>query len=84
MELIDRLRHERGLTVLSAMHDLTIAGQFTDRLLMLFEGRIVAEGPAPDVLTPDLIEQYYGAAVRVEHDHAGGVVVIPLRQSESV
>ena len=84
MELIDRLRHERGLTVLSAMHDLTIAGQFTDRLLMMFEGKIVAEGSATDVLTPDLIMRYYGAVVRVEHDRAGGVVVIPLRQPESV
>ncbi len=84
MELIDRLRHERGLTVLSAMHDLTIAGQFTDRLLMLSEGTIVAEGSASEVLTPDLIRQYYAAAVRVEHDPSGGVVVIPLRRSESV
>ena len=84
MELIDRLRRERGLTVLSAMHDLTIAGQFTDRLLMLSEGTIVAEGSASEVLTPDLIRQYYAAAVRVEHDPSGGVVVIPLRRSESV
>lgn len=83
MELIDRLRHERRLTVLSAMHDLTVAGQFTDRLVMMADGRIVAAGAASDVLTPDLIRRYYGAAVRVEGDGAGGVVVIPLRDPGS-
>ena len=83
MELIDRLRRERGLTVLSAMHDLTIAGQFTDRLVMMAAGRIVAEGSAATVLTPELIGVHYGAAVRVTEEPEGGVVVIPVRDSRS-
>jgi iron complex transport system ATP-binding protein len=84
MELIDRIRHERRLTVLSAMHDLTIAGQFTDRLLLLSDGKLVADGPAVDVLTPDSIRTHYGAAVRIIDDGGGGVVIIPIRGGRSV
>jgi iron complex transport system ATP-binding protein len=79
MELVDHLRHQRELTVLSAMHDLTIAGQFTDRLVLVSGGRVVAEGPATEVLTPAMIADHYGAAARVVKDGTGGVVVIPLR-----
>ena len=39
LELVDELRRERSLTVLSAVHDLTLAGQFADRLLLLDRGR---------------------------------------------
>ena len=46
LELVDALRRERGLTVLSALHDLTLAGQFADRLILLGEGRAVSIGQA--------------------------------------
>ena len=38
MEMVDRLRHEQGLTVISALHDLTLAAQFCDRLVMMAGG----------------------------------------------
>ena len=79
LELIDRLRAEQRLTVLSAMHDLTLAGQFADRLILVSGGRAVAEGPAAEVLTEDLIGEHYGAEVRVLDDGGGGIVVVPSR-----
>jgi cobalamin transport system ATP-binding protein len=79
LELIDALRRESGLTVLAAMHDLTLAGQYADRLLLLDGGRIVAAGPVRDVLTDELIGRHYGASVRVLHDECGWPVVVPLR-----
>ena len=82
MELVDRLRAERELTVLSSMHDLTVAGQFTERLVLVSGGSIVADGTAGEVLTPELIERYYGAAVRVQEE-GGRVVVIPLRKGST-
>jgi len=78
MGMVDRLRR-RGHTVVSAMHDLTIAGQFADRLLLLSEGHVVAVGRPVEVLTPELIQRHYGAKVAIMADDAGGVIVVPDR-----
>jgi len=80
LALVDRLREERGLTVISALHDLTLAGQYADELILLGAGRIVATGSAQRVLTPEMIQRHYGASVRVLEDPDGGVVVIPQRR----
>ncbi|MFP3906014.1 MAG: ABC transporter ATP-binding protein [Acidimicrobiales bacterium] len=79
LELVTGLRRDHGLTVLSAMHDLTLAGQYSDRLLLMSNGRAVASGSATEVLTEHTISEHYGASVRVIHDHPGGVVVVPTR-----
>ncbi len=76
LELIDGLRTEQGLTVIAAMHDLTLAGQYASRLLLLSGGRIVAHGAPPEVLTEPLIAEHYGARVRVLDDG----VVVPVRR----
>jgi iron complex transport system ATP-binding protein len=81
LELVDHLRRDRGLTVLSALHDLTLAGQFADRLVLLDRGLVVAEGSPQAVLRPDTIRQLFGAEVRVL-DEGDGVVVVPVRGSE--
>ena len=65
LELIDSLRLDVGLTVLSSMHDLTLAGLYAPRLLLLANGRIVADGAPEEVLTAHLIGEHYGARVRV-------------------
>ena len=74
LELVDELRLEAGLTVLAAMHDLTSAGQYASRLLLLSGGRVVAQGAATEVLTEPLIAEHYGAKVRVVDG-----AVIPVR-----
>ena len=79
LELVDTLRHMNDLTVISAMHDLTLAGQFGDRLLMLDGGRVVAGGSAASVLTEPAIRRHYGAHVRVIDDPEGGILVVPTR-----
>ncbi len=84
LELVDRLRSESGLTVISAMHDLTLAGLYCDRLALIRCGSIIASGPARDVLRADLLESTYGAAVRVLHEDDGTVVVVPTRKTTHV
>ena len=79
LELVDALRAALDLTVLSAMHDLTLAGQFADELVLLDGGRVAAAGPARAVLTEGVISRHYHASVRVLEDPDGGVVVIPVR-----
>lgn len=78
LELVDSLRREDGLTVLSAMHDLSLAGQYPDRLLLLDGGEVVACGAAHEVLEEQTIRSHYGANVRVIHQD-GEVLVLPRR-----
>jgi len=80
LELIDKLRNEKKLAVISTMHDLTVSGLYPDRLLLLAQGRVVASGSAESVLTPENIAQHYGAKVSVIN-HASGPVVIPERNN---
>ena len=80
LEIVDRLRASRGLTVVSTMHDLTLAGQYADRLLLLDGGRLVASGTADEVLTRALITEHYGAEVEVVDAPGSGFVVVPVRR----
>ncbi|MDX1450022.1 MAG: ABC transporter ATP-binding protein [Acidimicrobiia bacterium] len=79
LELVDELRVERGLAVVAAVHDLTLAAQYADRLVLLDGGAVAAEGSAAEVLTVDSLTDRYGARVRVLHDPDGGLVVVPQR-----
>ena len=79
LELVDELRRDHGLTVVTTMHDLTLAGQYADRLVLLDDGQVVVDGPADEVLTEDNLARYYGARVRIIHD-GGRPVVLPLRE----
>ncbi|HEY3485560.1 MAG TPA: ABC transporter ATP-binding protein [Ilumatobacteraceae bacterium] len=79
LELVARLRREHGLTVVSAMHDLTLAGLYSDRLTLLYAGRVVASGSAESVLRADTLAEFYGVRVSVHHEPDGTVVVIPRR-----
>jgi iron complex transport system ATP-binding protein len=79
LELIDDVRRERSLTVLSAIHDLTLAGQFADRLLLLAGGRIAASGPASDVLRDSVLAEHFGSGVQVLTTDSGDIAVISRR-----
>jgi cobalamin transport system ATP-binding protein len=79
LELVASLRATEGLTVVTSMHDLTIAGQFAERFVLLDGGRIVADGPPDEVLRADVIERHYGATVRVLVGDGGGAIVVPIR-----
>tara|TARA_B100000214_G_C23830770_1_gene564062 strand:- start:672 stop:857 length:186 start_codon:yes stop_codon:yes gene_type:complete len=57
------------------MHDLTLAGRYSEHLAMLVEGKIVAEGSAEEVLTEPLVSLHYGARVRIIEDKEGPIVV---------
>ena len=78
LSLVDELRHARGLTVLSAMHDLTLAAQHADRFMLLDGGRVAARGTAREVFTPAAVERTFGATVSVIDD-GGDLVIVPRR-----
>lgn len=79
LELVDSLRREHGFTVVSAMHDLTLAGLYSDRLALLHQGHCVATGPAEQVLKAETLSEFYGVSVSVHHEPDGTVVVVPRR-----
>ena len=79
LELVDSLRREHGFTVVSAMHDLTLAGLYSDRLALLHQGHCVAAGPAELVLKAETLSEFYGVSVTVHHEPDGTVVVVPRR-----
>jgi iron complex transport system ATP-binding protein len=78
LELIETLRRTRNLAVVSTMHDLTLAGQYGDRLVLLDGGLVVEAGIAAEVLTAANVARYYGARVRVLDD-GGRPVILPVR-----
>jgi iron complex transport system ATP-binding protein len=79
LDLVDELRRDAGLTVVSTLHDLTVAGQYADTLVMLDGGRVVASGTPRTVLTAPLIESVYAARVNVITGSDGHPVVAPVR-----
>ena len=64
-DLLDLLRAESGLTLVAAMHDLTLAAQYADRMVLLDAGRVAADGVPHDVLTEALIGSHFGASIDV-------------------
>ena len=80
LELIDELRRDRALTVISAMHDLTLAGQYADRLALLVGGRLIGVGSAAEILTEPVIAEHYRAKVMVVDMNGSGHAVVPVRR----
>jgi len=79
LELVDSLRCEDGLTVVSTLHDLTAAAQYAGHLLLLDRGRTAAAGRPAEVLTAERVAAVYRALVSVNTDTSGIPAVTPLR-----
>ena len=80
LELVKTLNREQGLTVVAAMHDLNLAALYFDRLVLLKEGRIAADGTPAQVLTTSGIREVFSASVSVEPHPVTGtphIVVMP-------
>jgi len=83
LEIVDELRREWGLTVVSALHDLTLAGQFVDRLLLLAAGTVAACGTPTEVLDESVLSAAFGCAVRIIRTDDGELVIAPRRSNGS-
>lgn len=79
LDLVDELRREHGTTVVTTLHDLTLAAQYAARLLLLDNGTVAAEGAPTSVLTPRTLAEHYDARVTVLHAPDGSPVVTPVR-----
>ena len=77
LDLVDAMRLQDELTVVAAMHDLTLAGQYGRRVVLMDQGRVVADASPSEVLRPVRLADVYGARVEVLQRDTGPAV-LPL------
>ena len=79
LDMILRVKGQTQITVLVAMHDLTLAAQYCNRIAVLHQGVIYACGEPSEVLTSDVVSKVFGTPVAiVEHPVHGTPVVLPV------
>jgi len=76
MDLMDRMRHEQGITVCMVSHDLNLAAMYADRIMLLDRGRTAACGPPKEILSKKTLEQSYGCEMLVETSPGTGAITI--------
>lgn len=80
MELIEKLNRERQMTILLVLHDLNQAARYSDRMIVLKEGQIVADGTPHTVLTKELLADVFNVHVSILTDPDSGVpICVPQR-----
>jgi iron complex transport system ATP-binding protein len=80
--LLERLNRERGTTMVVSTHDLNLAAALCGRVVLLKEGRVLAQGPTNDVLTEANIRSLYGVDADVRfHERARHLTVVPIAKS---
>jgi iron complex transport system ATP-binding protein len=72
VEVLFRLRRERQGTSILVSHDLNLAAEYCDRLLLLGQGRVLSLGPPEEVITPEYLEPAYGCPVTVDRHPVSG------------
>ncbi|MCL4515295.1 MAG: heme ABC transporter ATP-binding protein [Firmicutes bacterium] len=79
LDLMRRLNRKQGVAVVAVLHDLNLAAQYCDRLVLLSGGKVYADGKPGEVLTPAKIRAVYGVEARVHQDAlTGRPYVAPL------
>lgn len=76
LDLIDRLHDDLGRTIVMVLHDLNLAVRYADRLIVMKDGRVVAQGYPTEVLTEDLLADVFGLRARVIPDPVSDRVLI--------
>lgn len=80
LDLLHRQTRKNGWITVVVLHDLNLAAQYGDRLVVLAHGTLQAFGTPADVLTAELVQRLYGVAVDVVHDRFGDPHIRPIRE----
>jgi len=79
MDLLRQLNREQSLTIAVVLHDLTLAGLYCERLILLHRGRLRKIGPPQRVLMKGVIEEVYQTRVRVmQTPGMGRSIILPI------
>jgi ABC-type cobalamin/Fe3+-siderophores transport system ATPase subunit len=82
LELLDRVHRERGTTVVLVTHEIDLASDVADRVVLLRAGRALAAGPPEEILTPELLRRAFGVESWIETDSRGRRRVVPYAPAE--
>lgn len=78
LELLRASQLESGTTVVTVLHDLTLAARFADTVVVMNEGELVAEGTPVEVLTPEILHEAFGLdAIVIDDPLTGTPLVVP-------
>jgi len=86
MDLMEKLKLEKGITVIMVSHDVNLAGMYSDQVLLLKDGEVVCRGIPSEVLSYRRLEETYGCKLVVDESPMGGfprITLVPGRYVES-
>lgn len=79
LDLVDRLHDDFGRTVVMVLHDLNLAIRYSDRLIVMCEGRIVAQGEPADIISTELLREVFGLSAEIlECPVSGRPMIVPI------
>ena len=79
LDLVERLHHDFGRTVVMVLHDLNLAARYAERIIAMRDGRIVADGPPGEVLTVAVLRDVFGLDAHVLTDPVAGTpLIVPI------
>ena len=76
MSMVEELARERGTVTIVVLHDIALACRWCGRILVLADGRVAADGPPEEAVTPGMLREVYGVEARVERCSRGFVQVM--------
>jgi iron complex transport system ATP-binding protein len=82
LEVVEIIREkvmEKSISAIMAVHDLNLAAKYTDRIVMMKEGKVFASGTPESVLTPENIRTVYGVVAEVIKNNGNSPHIVPVR-----
>lgn len=78
LELVKKLNETYGITVVMVLHDINQALRYSDRLIVMKNGKIMLQGSPLEIMTEEAMKTIYGVDVVIKHDQETGVYMVPL------
>lgn len=78
LELVKTLNEEHGLTIVMVLHDINQAIRYSNHIILMKAGQIVAEGAPHEVITKEVIKEVYGVDAFFNEDEQLGLYMVPL------
>lgn len=77
LELVKRLNKKNGLTIVMVLHDINQAIRYSDKIIVMKSGKVMAEGDPKQIITRQLIKEVYGVEIVIKEDE-NGLYTIPI------